>query len=89
MASVGFAAVSLSIQSHGSLEMSKQGIVIQTKLALAREMLLLSTSRCHGERVTTKLLHWYTGEQNLGSPKQTLRTQQLERSGTPDYLENM
>ena len=89
MASVGFVVVSLSIQSHRSLEMSKQGIVQQTKLTLARETLVLSTLRCHGERVTTKLLHWYTGEQKLGSPKQTLRTEQLERSRTRDYLENM
>ena len=69
--------------------MTKQGTVSQTKPALAQQALVLSALRCHGERVTTKLLHWYTGEQKLGSAKQTLRTEQLERSRTRDYFENM
>ena len=89
MAFVGFGTVSLSIQSQRSLETFKQGAVRQGKPALARETLVLSALRCHGERVTTKLLHSYTGGKKLGSPKQMLLTAQLERPGTRDYLENM
>ena len=89
MACVEFATVSLSIQSHRSLETFKQGAFHGRKPILALETLVLLALRCHGERVTTKLLHWYTGEQKLGGAKQTLRTEQLERSGTRDYLENM
>ena len=90
MVNVGSAAVSLSILLHRGLETTKQGTVSQTKPALAQQALVLPAYRCYGERVTTKLLlHWYTGELKLGSAKQTLRTEQLERSGTRDYFENM
>ena len=71
MACVGFATVSLYIQSQRSLETFKQGAVHQRKPPFARETLVLLALRYHGERVTTQ---WYTGGKNLGSAKQTLRT---------------
>ena len=42
MASDGFAAVSLSILVHRSLEMANQDTEPQTKLALAQQTLVLS-----------------------------------------------
>ena len=74
MACIGFATVSLYIQSQRSLETLKQGAVQPGKPPFARETLVLLALRCHGERVTTKLLQSYTGGKNLGSAKQTLRT---------------